>query len=86
MCTVDTLVDIRLDSNINNNETLERTTSPLEDFNRCQRSTGWPKKLHKILLISLQAMFNMSSSFLDDTLRSAAPLTENGQYYFYNVV
>jgi len=31
---------------------------------------------HKIVLVSLQAMFNMSSSFLDDTLQSAAPLID----------
>jgi len=31
---------------------------------------------HKIVLIGLQAMFNMSSSFLDNTLQSAAPLID----------
>jgi len=31
---------------------------------------------HKIVLISLQAMFNMSSLFLGDTLQSAAPLVD----------
>jgi len=35
------------------------------------------KQSHRIVLISLQAMFNMSSLFLDDTLQSAAPLIDD---------